>query len=110
METIQYDEPIETSDQDLLSRGPLVELCAKTLSSTIRNGRSFVIGLSGPWGSGKTSFLNLLDERLRSDKRPPTIVKFNPWPCRNGENAISEDLSHHRLAQHIYGSRSQALR
>jgi ABC-type branched-subunit amino acid transport system ATPase component len=39
---------------------------------------SFVFGLNAPWGSGKTSVLNLLRNRLRKDETV-ILLDFNPW-------------------------------
>jgi KAP family P-loop domain len=45
---------------------------------------SFVLHLHGPWGSGKSSLLNLLRQHLQrnapgEDSRPWIIVDFNAW-------------------------------
>lgn len=39
----------------------------------------FVLGLEGEWGSGKTSFVNLIIKALKSHPEPPEIIKFSPW-------------------------------
>jgi predicted KAP-like P-loop ATPase len=38
----------------------------------------FTIGLAGSWGSGKSTFLNFLLERLKKDGRA-RVFPFNPW-------------------------------
>ncbi|MBN1609947.1 MAG: hypothetical protein JW940_25190 [Polyangiaceae bacterium] len=47
---------------------------------------SVVIALNAPWGAGKSSFLNLLEEGLAPAKddekktgNEPIIIRFNPW-------------------------------
>jgi predicted KAP-like P-loop ATPase len=42
----------------------------------------FVFGISGPWGSGKTSLLNMIGHELRArsrSNRKVVIFRFNPW-------------------------------
>ena len=42
----------------------------------------FCIGVFGPWGSGKTSFMQILHEKLQADRTQtpaPVAVWFNPW-------------------------------
>lgn len=45
---------------------------------------SIVISLCGPWGSGKTSLLNLLEKEINHsyaelDMEMPIVIRFNPW-------------------------------
>jgi predicted KAP-like P-loop ATPase len=47
---------------------------------------SFVYGLYGSWGTGKTSFINLLIEKFKSNDRF-IIINFNPWYFKD-EKAI----------------------
>ena len=59
------------------------------------NGKeSFVIGLSGEWGSGKTSIINMALEHITSkdwsDEGKPIIVKFNPWNFSNQNQLIKQ--------------------
>lgn len=50
----------------------------------------FCIGIFGKWGSGKTSFMHLLEKRLsESDSEPHAIpVWFNPWRYEKEEHLI----------------------
>ena len=36
-----------------------------------------IVGVLGPWGSGKTSFINLARNELRASDTP--VLDFNPW-------------------------------
>ena len=45
--------------------------------SEFEGNESFVIGIEGKWGSGKTSFINLVLNAL--DKKRNTHFVFNPW-------------------------------
>jgi AAA ATPase domain len=66
------DDPIQTWTQDVLGRAALVDI----LSVKIMIGKAPVIALSGPFGVGKTSVLNLLREHL-GDKT--ITVSFSTW-------------------------------
>jgi len=69
------DRPIEHSSEDLLGRSDF----AKHLARVVENWSghdSLVIGLAGPWGSGKTSIKNMVRESL-----PAGVIcyEFSPW-------------------------------
>ena len=58
---------------------------ASTIAERLKNrnsDHSCAVGITGKWGSGKTTFLNLLKEELKNDA---DIVEFNPWMCRSPE-------------------------
>ena len=82
------DVPITDDNQDTLDRLSFVD----DFYGQIRLFRfedSFVFGLNGPWGSGKTSVLNLLRNRLRNDKNI-ILVDFNPWYFQSSETIIRQ--------------------
>lgn len=71
------DEPITHDSQDLLGRVEFAERLYKQIVS-LPFPDSFVFGLSGSWGEGKTSILNLM--LLRLEDKPSVIpIAFNPW-------------------------------
>jgi|GEM_PF-1251718 len=49
----------------------------------------FTVGVFGPWGSGKSSLLQMIHERLEKD-HPERFVRvwFNPWAYRGEENLL----------------------
>lgn len=69
------DRPIASKGEDLLGRTSFAQSLARAIEGW--QGRdSLVIGLYGPWGSGKTSLKNLVVEEL--DGRI-SIIEFDPW-------------------------------
>lgn len=62
---------------DLLALMPLDRLKKESLA----------IGISGNWGSGKTSFLKSMQKQMNADYR---VVTFNPWTCTDKEQIISQ--------------------
>lgn len=78
------DAPIECTDDDRLQRRPF----ARTMANDVRHAprqNGFVIGLTGSWGEGKTSVINLLIEELKDDA---IVVHFNPWLFSGTEQLI----------------------
>ena len=70
-----HDEPIKDSDQDLFN----FTKYAKALSTYIRNCvKPTTISIQGPWGSGKTSLMNLIDADL-CDGTTYQGVYINAW-------------------------------
>ncbi|MDZ7320118.1 KAP family NTPase [Kosakonia sacchari] len=54
---------------------------------------SAVIGIEGPWGSGKSSLLTLLETELRSKPEPRTfILKISPWLNGDSVSPVSSLL------------------
>lgn len=86
------DHPIESRFNDALGRASVAHRIANQLALAPMN-HSIVFGLYGPWGSGKTSLLNMVCEELESTDNPPIIVKFNPWNYPSSENLVTPFLA-----------------
>ena len=88
-----FDEP---ATLDELGRRPFADVVAMRMdelwglnqtagvsskSSKQRQTAAFTFHIHGPWGSGKSSILNLLREELTSNDRPNPwiVVEFNAW-------------------------------
>lgn len=92
------DEAIKFPEQDLFDRGKFIEDLQKGIEN-IPFSDSFVFGLYGSWGEGKTSVINLLINKLK-DSRDYLIVNFDPWNFKDEEailaafyNKIEQSLS-----------------
>lgn len=70
------DNPIKSSDQDALGRAGLAETFAHSVAA-LNAAEGAVVGVLGPWGSGKTSFINLAREELQG--QGIDVLDFNPW-------------------------------
>ena len=77
-EIMNSDHPIESFADDALGRASVARHIANQLALAPMD-HSIVFGLYGPWGSGKTSLLNMVCEELESADNPPIVVKFSPW-------------------------------
>ena len=75
--TYSSDQPIRSKREDRFNRALFAQRVADT-TATRSDPSSIVIGLYGPWGGGKSSTLNLMEEAL-SDHPGVVVVRFNPW-------------------------------
>ncbi len=78
------DIPIISSEEDKLDRSKIVNsiIYAIDYPDSIDRKHSLAIGIEGPWGSGKTSIINLVKNQIESDKDHKdkyAILDFNPW-------------------------------
>jgi predicted KAP-like P-loop ATPase len=83
------DLPIGKPDQDLYGIDPFVSSLARSVRN-MKSPQGVVVALNGPWGSGKSSAINLLKHHLQEvvDSNELEIVSFNPWWFR-GEEALT---------------------
>lgn len=83
------DQPIEAHVEDLLNRRDLAAALARRLRVS-RPEHALVVGVNGPWGAGKSSFLNLLRSEIQRQQNKagePEIEYriFAPWYFRDIE-------------------------
>ncbi|WP_181801250.1 KAP family P-loop NTPase fold protein [Streptomyces shenzhenensis] len=71
------DDPIEDPSEDLLQRATLADAFATEIRRTSAK-HGAVVALTGKWGSGKTSLLNLTSGVLEGAD-DVQVVNFNPW-------------------------------
>lgn len=83
--SVTADNPIRKPDEDLLGRNRAAGSFAEHILSLDAT-EGVVVGVLGPWGSGKTSFLNLARERLGA--RGVTVLEFNPWMFSGADQLI----------------------
>lgn len=74
---ISQDQPITNRRYDLLNRAPFAERIAEVIDSQSTMA-GLVVSISGPWGSGKTTVLNLLRTKLL-EMDSVVVRDFNPW-------------------------------
>ncbi|WP_422358271.1 KAP family P-loop NTPase fold protein [Qipengyuania flava] len=88
MEVDYGDLPINKPEQDMFGIDGFVQSLARSVMN-MRSPHGVVIALNGPWGSGKSSAINLLKHHLSDATTADEIevVDFNPWWFR-GEEAL----------------------
>ncbi len=87
---IPPDDPFKN---DLLNRKESAQILTELLKSTEE---PLVLCVDAPWGEGKTTFLRMWEEHLRSERFP--TVYFSAW-----ENDFSEDALVSLLAELEHG-------
>lgn len=87
------ERAIHTSADDRLERSQFIErLTAAVVSPATGRATGAVIGITGPWGSGKTSVLNLLSEHIKEKHQDALVVRFDPWLVSGRNDLIAEFL------------------
>jgi hypothetical protein len=81
------DAALSGEQKDELGFGKFVDRLARTVVLPV-GATSLVVGLEAPWGSGKSSALDLLHRMLRRHPDRPIVIKFNPW-LTSGSDGLS---------------------
>ena len=79
------DNPIENHVDDVLERADLAIAFARQVLEPDAS-RGATVGIFGPWGSGKTSFVNLA--RKTFDQKDVPVLEFNPWLFSGAEQLV----------------------
>lgn len=88
------DHPITNPDDDRLGRVSLARELAREILAMDAS-RGAIVGISGGWGTGKTSLLNLCLQSVDADANT-IVVDFNPWLFSGVEQltgALLDELS-----------------
>jgi hypothetical protein len=96
------DRPLDASDAseyDQLDRMPFAQAVVRALMR-VNPSSGLTISIEGPWGSGKTSAMALVEEQLRRHSEPtPIIVHFNPWLVGDRDALLRQFLT--RIAEAV---------
>lgn len=84
---ISSDKPINDLQEDKLEREEFINNIFRIIKDN-SNKDGIVLGVEGKWGSGKTSVLNILENKLLSENR--LVFKFNPWNFSTRKQLISD--------------------
>lgn len=73
------DQPPAYQNDDEYNRVPFAAKLVEALEHLPDS--SFVVGLEGVWGCGKTAILNFIEDIVaqKPEEQQPIVVKFNPW-------------------------------
>ena len=80
------EKPIILGKEDLLGRAKVANELSREIKS-YKNEDSLTIGIVGKWGSGKTSFINMVLENFEEND-DYIIIKFNPWNISSRKQII----------------------
>lgn len=117
--------PILKADDDKLG----FDHKARQIAAKLRNVEGpFIAGVFGPWGSGKTSFCNLIAEHLKKDEdeeyirkmlgkparaKKQSVFKYNAWRYENDQHPLVpllQCLAEDRTVQDWLGVAGQTLK
>jgi KAP family P-loop domain len=86
----QADRPIRHADQDALGRGKFAVRVAQVINEVQRMEDSTVLAVVGPWGSGKSSVINLACEELRKLDASWKVCTANVWAPPDAPALVAE--------------------
>ncbi|NLZ95295.1 MAG: hypothetical protein GX921_05650 [Bacteroidales bacterium] len=92
------EEPISCSDADIFAFNKDVDDLLRSIDNREIVNQALIVGLRGAWGSGKTSYLNLVKESLSKknkvvDNYHYRLVEFSPWLSTSVEQ-LTQDFFH----------------
>jgi predicted KAP-like P-loop ATPase len=74
------ERPIEIAADDLLQRDTFVtRLTTALIDTNTGKATGIVVGITGAWGSGKSSVLNLVSLEVQRTAPQAVVVRFDPW-------------------------------
>ena len=79
------DNPIGNHEDDVLERAGVANDFARQVLE-LDAGHGTTVGVFGPWGSGKTSFVNLARKTFERESVP--VLDFNPWLFSGAEQLV----------------------
>ncbi|WP_268036829.1 KAP family P-loop NTPase fold protein [Algoriphagus sp. PAP.12] len=88
---IKTDLPVSKREDDAFQRYPFAYQIASVIKGHDKND-SFVVGVYGKWGEGKTSVLNFIKEELNLDPNI-VVINFNPWLFRDEDQLLKTFFS-----------------
>jgi predicted KAP-like P-loop ATPase len=82
---VPADNPITRPEEDALGRAKYAQAFGDRIL-TLDSTEGVVVGVLGPWGSGKTSFVNLACARL--NQSGIAVLEFNPWMFSGADQLV----------------------
>ena len=84
---------------DHFKRSDYIISISKILRNSFYEGSSFAIGINGSWGSGKSSFVEILKQKIEEqniDKQKIVVIDYHPWNCKDPNDIIEDFFSMYR--------------
>lgn len=89
-ENIKPELEIEKTNNvtDSYKRRAVCKSAYKTLESCFYEEGSFTFSITGIWGSGKTTFINILKEQYSRNNSAKSIIIFEPWKSDTSDSIV----------------------
>ncbi|SDT39815.1 KAP family NTPase [Microlunatus soli] len=84
------DAPITAKSEDELGRTDYAVHAASLIANSHSWEDSIVFGLTGPWGSGKSSMLGMISEELDATCPRWQVARFTPWATGDVTGLLSD--------------------
>lgn len=88
---LSADHPINVPEEDAFGFDPFARAIATSIAG-LKSPEGLVVGVHGPWGSGKSSAVNLIKHHLAvgglKGAEDLVLIEFNPW-WFNGSDALA---------------------
>lgn len=84
------DDPIQFRSEDTLDRAHIAQHAARLIGGSHSWESSVVFGLTGAWGSGKSSMVSLIGEELAADFPKWVTARFTPWATNDVPSLTKE--------------------
>lgn len=83
------DNPFDHKKDDVsgINREKFTQDIAARILNTDTSNNAFAVGITGVWGSGKSTFMDNLKNKLSSDS---IIVEFSPWFSKTKDQVITD--------------------
>src|SRR6266849_2754227 len=104
---VSGDNPIEQPADDLLGRRSVAAVIAEEIRN-VDASKGCVVAVMGPWGSGKTSLVNLVRHELAKDPSIP-VLDFNPWMFSGAEQLVNSFFRELSAQLHLKEGRLEVL-
>lgn len=85
-----HDDPVRSARDDRFGRSHVAQRVARLISESHTWDSSLVFGLTGPWGSGKSSLIEMICESLGTSDVEWSIARFTPWATTSTESLLAE--------------------
>lgn len=73
---------------DSYKRKAVCESAYKTLGSCFYKEGSFTFSITGIWGSGKTTFINIIKEQYSRNNSVKSVIIFEPWKNDTSDSIV----------------------
>ncbi len=89
---LEADHPLKLPKDDILHRADFCEALADILAKR-KGGDSLAVGITGQWGTGKSTIKNFVKHFLEKKDPKPVVIEFNPWEWSGQDKLIEVFLS-----------------